>query len=278
MNKLTPTNRLNPCPLCGDRSRDCRTSNDNLILCHGYIEQDSPISGWKWTKTSRNGVWGVHILDDGKTFDREQWEQDQLLREQQKLDRLNFLSKNALPAFERDIYYRKLSKYLGLEDHHRKDLEKRGLSKDSIDSIPYFSVNQFSSISIDIPHNLPGIGTDYSTGTPKLCVRESGYFCPSFDINGHVNGGQVRYKGDKNKYRWLKGVFSSHLPNGELPITLVRGNREQAIGNSEAREKTIAHCPLPVAFKTLPVASKTSTIYLTEGIIQAPNRSPSIRH
>ncbi|EAZ88797.1 plasmid replication protein, CyRepA1 family [Crocosphaera chwakensis] len=279
-NQLTPTTRFNPCPICTDHSGDCRISGDTIILCHGYIDTDSPLSGWKWTKTSSNGVWGVHIVDDGKEFNREQWERDKLLRQQRELDKLNFLGKNALPIGQRDQSYKRLSNYLGLGDRHRKDLQKRGLSDLQIDKIPFFSLDQYSPIPSGIPDNLPGIGTDYYSGNVKFCVSDPGYFCPSFDIKGKINGGQVRYETKNNKYRWLKGVFSSHLPNGELPITLVRGYKGTK-GQEKFKDATQTNNPPDSPENELEDPSTDSKVsnplYLVEGILKPVIASKNLK-
>ncbi|NJL52534.1 MAG: hypothetical protein HC930_10520 [Hydrococcus sp. SU_1_0] len=73
--------------------------------------------------------------------------------------------------------------------------------------------------NLDLPDNLPGIhwkGDRFST-------KDSGYACPIFDAQGRAIGWQLRVEGitKGNKYKWAKSNFSSHLPNGELPITYI---------------------------------------------------------
>ncbi len=223
MAKFITTNRFNPCPICSDTSGDCRIVDDT-ILCHDYIDQDSPVRGYKWLKLSSNGVWGVHIVDDGKQFDRDQWERDKAQRDKQREQELEEIKAKALPIKQRDKGYREIAHYLGLGAKHRQDLLRRGLSEEQIARYPFFSADNYNRIPSDIPKNLPGVGIDRYSGDNCLIIKDSGYFCPSFAINGQVNGGQIRYETENNKYRWPKGIVSSKLPNGDLPLRNVRGN------------------------------------------------------
>lgn len=195
-----------------------------MVLCHGYIDFDSPLSGWKWRKTSSNGVWGVHVVDDGKEFDCDRWQQDRIERKRQRQQELEKLAATALNVKERDRGYRKIANYLGLTSRRKQDLLRRGLTEEAIAKYPFFSAGEYPRVPSDIPENLPGVRIDGDNGDKYLSVKYNGYFCPSFNIEGRVNGGQVRYETENNKYRWLKGIRTSHLPNGELPITLVRNH------------------------------------------------------
>ena len=208
MAKFIPTTRFNPCPICSDTSGDCRIVDDT-ILCHDYIDQESPVRGYKYLKPSSNGIWGIHVVDDGKQFDRDQWERDKAQRDRKREQELEEIKAKALPIKERNKGYRKIAHYLGLASNHRQDLLRRGLSEEAISKYPFFSADNYNRIPSDIPKNLPGVGIDRYNGDNCLIIRESGYFCPSFDINGQVNGGQIRYETENNKYRWPKGIVSS---------------------------------------------------------------------
>ena len=53
------------------------------------------------------------------------------------------------------------------------------------------------------------------------------YACVIFDKQGRAIGWQLRLQGltSGNKYKWAKSSFSSHLPNGELPVTATKPNQ-----------------------------------------------------
>ncbi len=218
--KFTPTNHRNPCPICQDTSGDCRTTQDNRILCHSFIDTDSGIGGWKWAKTSSNDVWGIHILDDGKKFNREQYERNQELRKAQKRVRQQFLADNALDADGRDKAIRKLSRYVGLSARDKQSLLDRGLTTQDIESGLFFSIDPWKQFNLNLPENLPGING------ARFTTRDDGFACPAFDKHGRVLGWQLRLHGVKsgNKYRWAKSLYSSQLPNGEYPLTFIEPN------------------------------------------------------
>ena len=218
--RFNPTNHHNPCPICQDASGDCRTTPDSLVLCHSFIDFDSGIAGWRWRGASSNGVWGVHVPDDGKEFNREQYERYLAQKEAQERDKKQFLAEEALDAEGRDKAIRKLARVVGLNDRCRKDLRNRGLSDRNIDEGLFFSIDPWTRFNLSLPKNLPGI---HYKGD-RFATRDSGYACVIFDKQGRAIGWQLRVEGvtEGNKYKWAKSSFSSHLPNGELPITLVK--------------------------------------------------------
>ena len=218
--RLNPTKAYNPCPICSDTSGDCRIRSDNLVLCHSFIEQDSGVGGYKFLKTSTNGVWGVHVIDQGQEFNREKYEQYLARKTAQEQDKKQFLADNALDAEERDQAIRKLSRSVGLSSRSRQDLKRRGLSARAIEAGLFFSIDPWIRFNLNLPDNLPGI---HYKGD-RFATKDSGYACPIFDEQGRAIGWQLRITGVNkgNKYKWAKSSFSSHLPNGELPITIVK--------------------------------------------------------
>lgn len=221
--RFSPTNHRNPCPICEDASGDCRTTENELILCHSFIDIDSGVAGYKWTKASSNGVWGVHVPDNGKEFNREQYERYLAQKEAQERNKKQFLADNALDADGRDEAIRKLSRHVGLSDRHKEDLRRRGLSDLAIEAGLYFSINPWTNLNLNLPENLPGI---HYKGD-RFATRDSGYACPIFDKQGRAIGWQLRVDGvtKGSKYKWAKSAFSSHLPNGELPVTATKPNK-----------------------------------------------------
>ena len=80
--------------------------------------------------------------------------------------------------------------------------------------------------NISLPDNLPGI---HYKGD-RFATKDSGYACPIFDKQGRAIGWQLRVDGvtTGNKYKWAKSNFSSHLPNSELPLTIVKSNENDS--------------------------------------------------
>lgn len=214
--KFIPTSRHNPCPLCCDISGDCRHTENGLILCHDFIDDDPQIAGWRWKKSSQCGVWGVFAPDDGQTYDPQLFEQRRLEREKQARLYRVARAKTALGVDERDKAIRRIHKYVGLSLRHRQMLRERGLSDQQINDGLFFSIAPYQELPSHIPQNLPGV---HWLGD-RLATKDSGYACVVFDFQGRAIGWQIRRESDEQKYRWAKGTHSSHLPNGELPITV----------------------------------------------------------
>ena len=253
--KFNPTNHRNPCPICQDSSGDCRTTQDNLILCHSFIDFDSGIAGYKWRGASSNGVWGIHVRDDGKQFDKQQYERYLAQKEAIERNKKQFLADNALDADGRDKAIRKLARHLGLSDRHREDLKNRGLSDRAIEAGLFFSIDPWIRFNLNLPDNLPGI---HYKGD-RFATKNTGYACPIYDKQGRAVGWQLRVEGATkgNKYKWAKSNFSSHLPNSELPITIIKPDvHEDKTGRNSNFKFELTQ---PSAFRTL---------YLSEGILK----------
>jgi hypothetical protein len=214
---LKAFNRANPCPVCGEASPDCRYSTDGeLVLCHSHIDFDPQHPEWHYLGVSSNGVWGKFVPRKDRDFDRTEWEAKKLERERGRLEREREHAKNALSIPDRDKALRKLSKTLGLSRRHRQALLDRGLSESAIKQGLFFSIYPKDDVPPGIPPNLPGVING------KIAAGGVGIACLAFDSEGRAVGYQIRLENvTDSKYRWAKGLTSSHLPNGELPITVI---------------------------------------------------------
>jgi hypothetical protein len=79
-------------------------------------------------------------------------------------------------------------------------------------------------VVLGISQKFPGIFTLNGGGQSVLLAPDinSGILCPVFSSDGLIIGFQIRVAdATNNKYRWLKSGYSSHLQNGELPLTYV---------------------------------------------------------
>ncbi|MGB5969992.1 MAG: plasmid replication protein, CyRepA1 family [Spirulinaceae cyanobacterium] len=224
--RLIPTNRFNPCPVCSDISGDCRHGENELILCHTYIDGGVDAPGYEFKKSGKLGNWGVYAppREAKDWLPKELWiRQQQQLRAKLEADKRRQYQE-ALSVFERDKAIRKIAKSLGLKAEHREDLKHRGLNDDQIELGLFFSITPYAPVPSDIPSNLPGIGHG-----GKLLSNSSGYACVAFDNHRKAIGWQIRVDGatEAGKYRWAKGLKSSHLKNGELPLTVVGEDAEE---------------------------------------------------
>jgi hypothetical protein len=144
------------------------------------------------------------------------------------------LRAGALPVDQRDVAIRKIWKYQGLSLEHRDLLRQRGFTDPQIDKLLFFTITRDSELPPGTPANLPGVCRSW--GKLKF-GGQPGIACVAFDVHGRAIGWQVRLVGTDvgGKYRWAKGAKSSHLPNGELPVTVARPAtvRRPVIGMSE---------------------------------------------
>ena len=228
MSKFTYHNRSNPCPICNSTSSKCRSTQDELLLCMTFADCDGDNRNYKFLKPSKDGLWGLHIPKSQDDFDSELAAKRREEREQRKAEeerRERELLQQALPLERRSSEFRKLLLSLQLDDDHYQNLINRGLIDTQIKTGLFKSV--VSGQSVAAHPSLPGIRNG------RLWFgREGkrGFLCPALNSYGQIIGCQVRLDNSKNgRYRWLKGRFSSHLPNGELPLTVVIPQAEKMV-------------------------------------------------
>jgi hypothetical protein len=219
---LKSFSRSNLCPVCGEGSPDCRYDpNGELILCHSHIDFDPQHPDWHYLGTSSNGVWGKFVPRKDRDFDRTEWEAKKAERERDRLERQKNHAKNSLPIPDRDKALRKLSQSLGLSRRHQKALLDRGLSESQIETGLFFSIYPNDDVPPGIPPNLPGVIGG------KIAASGIGIACLAFDSEGRAIGYQIRLENvTDSKYRWAKGLASSHLADGELPITAIPNGKD----------------------------------------------------
>jgi len=215
--KLHPFKGSDSCPICGEADSDCRYSTDReLILCHSHIGFDPNHPDWHYVRASKKGPWGVFKIRKNEAFDRTEWEAKKLQREIERLEREREHAKNSLPIPDRDKALRNLSQSLGLSRRHRQALLDRGLTLSQIETGLFFSIYRNDPVKINVPPNLPGVING------KIAASGDGIACLAFDSEGRAIGYQIRLdNATDSKYRWAKSLSSSHLADGELPITVI---------------------------------------------------------
>jgi transcriptional regulator with XRE-family HTH domain len=215
------------CPVCNGARKDCRQSrSSNLIFCR-YTDAN-PI-GFKFIKEDVHGfgVWAEAKADEWSQEQREEYQRRK--RERERFEQQQLSDTLSIPDRNRAI--KKLHKYLGLGSKHRENLRERSLTDAQIEAGYFFSIHLNQELPPGIPANLPGVIRG------KLATKVSGFACPAFDVHGRLIGWQLRVdNATDNKYRWAKGWKSSHLPNGELPLTVCRpidGVKRPGVGLAE---------------------------------------------
>lgn len=179
------------------------------------------VPGFQFLGLTKDGLWGKWRSEDERRItnqDRETWQiQQRAIRQQQRLQKQRQQAES-MPVAERDRHYRQLLAELTLHDADRADLHRRGFSDAQIDAWGAKSVVAGQRLLKFYPKNLPGVlASGYS-----LVVAEDGYLCPVRDVQGRIQGMQLRVRGaSDNKYRWLSSTNNPvNLPNGELPLAV----------------------------------------------------------
>lgn len=234
MSKFIPTKSV-PCPICSDSKGKCRSKEDEgklFILCMtvGNATKNEIINGFKCINPrSKWGSTWVEAKED-ESYSPELAQKYRQQREKEERRHQAFL-RSGLKRGDRNLNFRRLSEGLGLSQEHRRALQARGLSNEAINKGAFFSAIPGQFIPKGIDPKTPGV----SFGN-KLAIGQSALACPAFDPHGNITGIQNRLdEAIDNKYRWAKSKHSSHLCNGELPITVARpvDSKPTGIGMSE---------------------------------------------
>jgi uncharacterized protein (DUF927 family) len=187
MSKFSKTKKNNPCPICGDITGHCKTTDSEMALCYYSRDAASTPEGWRFTRISKgDGIWGV-IVPAGQP----ETGNARALRLQREAERAAVEAERwakLKPARERHSDYSYKVANCPITEADRSDLTRRGLT-----------------------------GEDLSKLTP-IKDGGGGYIIPIRDKDGLMVGGQRRLPIEKNKYRWAT-TGQNHLPETrELPL------------------------------------------------------------
>jgi hypothetical protein len=235
MSRYISTGKRNICPICDDGSGKCRTFADSAnVLCMNSPEGFIEVSGYKFIHSSKDGLWGVYVVDNGQTYSNEAKQHYRA----QRIEREAVAKRKqaeSLSLIERDREYRKLISQLSLNDRAKADLLRRGLTPKKIQRMLFASVGKWHPLSHAMTTELPGV---IGNGD-KLNVMADGYLVPIPNIDGLIVGAQYRVFEpiDGNKYPWLTSKTKNNedgpkpnLPNGELPIGVYRPENLTNVG------------------------------------------------
>lgn len=234
--QFSPTNKNTPCPICDDITGKCRMTEQEMLLCMTFTSAQA-VPGWRFTKLTKNQLWGTWVPDNGNTFDPEKWKAEKADRETTRKRKQDYQRRHSLIPSQRNKYYRQLLASLKLHPDDREDLIRRGFSDEEIAAAGFKSVEKWQKLDIDLPVNLPGVshnGKNLITGTP-------GYLCPCYDHKGRIVGMQVRFRKPRGKqrYGWLSSA-TSNRPNG-APPALLNGENPLTVVNSTGYSSPIIY-------------------------------------
>ncbi|OKH36538.1 hypothetical protein NIES2101_37030 [Calothrix sp. HK-06] len=255
--KIARTSKRNSCRVCGEHDSKCGWVPDtNIHFCMNINDAISAPPGWKYKGETRNGMWGIFVPDDGKKYTEEEIAAYKQRKVEEELKRRQQHTQSLSEA-SRHHELTKLVNQLPLNGRHSEDLKHRNLSDELISRGNFRSVGQFQKLDFELSHNLPGA----SINGKSLTNRYSGYIVPIWNEHGQMVGYQIRnddIEGEKGaKYVWatsnantrrLKGV-SSHLQNGELPLTFCVSDKLKSqinhalISNTNSDQSVkLSHC------------------------------------
>lgn len=215
------------CPVCNGARKDCRQSNTtNLIFCRDsnanpldYIFRGFDAHGF--------GMWAQRTEAEAHSEEqRQEWQRQRELAHQQRLEVERQQRVQRLSESERDREIRKVFSQLGLAPRHREDLQRRGLSDDSIEAGEFKSVEQWQRLDREVSHRLAGISIN-----GRSLITQAGYIWSIKNPSGQIVAWQLRLDEAHNggRFRWLTSATkkrpngpTAHLPNGELPIACHR--------------------------------------------------------
>ncbi|MEL7520000.1 MAG: DEAD/DEAH box helicase, partial [Cyanobacteria bacterium J06553_1] len=162
---------------------------------------------------SGSGRWGVFVTANSKGRASSTHRQESEPRAAQPHE-------SGLQAAQRHDAYSNLLSQLRLHPDDKTDLQRRGLSGESI--AQFRSIKPWQKLVNRIDPKTPGASGKGS----KLGSPYSGYLCPARDLEGQITGFQIRNRvaGDGPKYPWLSTASNPvKLPNGESPLTFAPG-------------------------------------------------------
>ncbi|MEM1169241.1 MAG: plasmid replication protein, CyRepA1 family [Cyanobacteria bacterium P01_H01_bin.35] len=196
------------CPICNGAHKRC-TTNGSLVICG----EDTRISGWKNLGQDKAGIGYLYRPDSSQSSEYKKLPKP-VPAKPAKVSHLNQGDINNLLL---DMLCQQ-----PVEDWARADLLKRGVEPSGLlgKSFP-------KGVIDDRYEGLPGTYRD-SQGRLRINVPNDSYFCPIFNEDGLVVGGQLKIKG--GKYIWLsagsKGGYNHHI-NGKTPHTLCNSNKDK---------------------------------------------------
>jgi len=215
------------CPICFGARRDCRENTHNhLIHCRHEVGE---VPGYRYVGEDKQGffMWAVNESNTRSLEELERLKREREALKQRRLQQEQDRVSQLLSESERDPQIRKILAQLRLNQAHREDLRRRGLTDKQSEAGQFRSVEPWQKLEQEVSHQLAGVNI---TGH-GLTNFHSGYICPIRNPQGLLIGWQQRLNTTEkaDKYRWSTSISkkrpngpTAHLRNGELPITCCR--------------------------------------------------------
>ncbi|MFM6816570.1 MAG: hypothetical protein ACKPKB_10185, partial [Dolichospermum sp.] len=221
--KFTSASKKEPCQVCG-RTDYCKTGDNDSLWCVSYdglnLKIGDIVNGYRANAIAQEWMIFNPADDCGRKLTKTELEENRKLARIAKEEAI----KAELPLSERHKYYLDILNQLPLKDHHRANLNARGLSDYQIEKLGYRSIEPFQNLKGDFPENLPG----YNLSRNSLTNKYGGILCPIWQY-GRIAGFKIRLDdNDVNKsghrYTSLSSQkFTSYHLYGEQPLAVLPG-------------------------------------------------------
>jgi hypothetical protein len=231
------------CPVCNGARKDCRQSNTtNLIFCRD--SNTNPLNYiFRGFDTHGFGMWAERTEAEAYSEEqRQEWQRQRELAHQQRLEVERQQRAQGLSESERDHECTLVFNQLSLNQRHREDLERRGLSDELIKVGGFKSVEQWQRLNIDVNHRLAGVSIN-----GRSLITQAGYIWPIKNPKGQILAWQLRLDeaSEGGRFRWPTSATkkrangpTAHLLNGELPIACHRPTGQPLTDAIELTEGT----------------------------------------
>jgi hypothetical protein len=191
---------------------------------------------YRFTKTTKDGRWGIYYPRTDADFDREAWQRRKAEREERERELERQRRETCLSPEQRDREYRRLLAELTLSESHRQHLLQRGMSPEEIQRGGYVSIQRFQKLQGHYHPHLPGVnrfGHGLTNSAPGLVV-------PIRNAQGQMVAYQYRtVQAGQKAYPWAKGAKTLL---GEQPIGVAYPSggvtQPQTVGTGEGFLKT----------------------------------------
>jgi len=232
--RLQPTTKHNPCPICGNTSGKCRTkdNDEQAVLCAGTTARKGDREGqYVCTNDKGKGHTSHTFVLSNENYS--EWDEQRKVEYQLEKQRRTLLAeqeRQARIASEvsievRDRVNRQIVEQLHLNQTDRQHLLDRGFTLQQIEQCMYRSVSQWQRVELDgCPVSFPGLVTPGfgDTNIRKMVVSSAGILCPVIE-DGKIVAFKVRLTNavDGQRYKAVSSSTASYHVNGEQPLAVL---------------------------------------------------------
>ena len=224
MNNWIRHNHWQPCPVCAEARKGCRTNTTNNIThCRGT----NPSPDYRFLKEDKHGFGMYRLESEIEEFSearKQEWLEEKQRERERWLEQENAKIAASLSNDERDRAIRKILNQLTLTTEDRERLQARGLTNHQIDEAGYRSVVQWQKLEEAVSPALAGVNR-YGRG---LNNPVDGVLIPVPNVHGQYVALRLHDPNSKEtgnpKYAWLasnkQGCTQKDKLSGEYPIAV----------------------------------------------------------